>query len=117
MLLGDAIIYFQASISQSNEDCACVLSLLSHVQLFAVACQAPLSKGFSRQEYWSGLPCLPPGDLPDLGIETSSYVSYITGEFLTTIATWEYLVKTVVFTKIYPNLRCCLVGYVKSYGE
>ena len=69
VLLGDAIIYFQASVSQSGEDCACVLSLFSHVQLFAVARQAPLSKGFSRQEYRSGLPCLPPGDLPDPGIE------------------------------------------------
>ena len=34
-----------------------------------VAHQAPLSMGFSRQEYWSGLPCLPPGDLSDPGIE------------------------------------------------
>ena len=34
-----------------------------------VAHQAPLSMGFSRQEYWSGLPCPPPGDLPDPGIE------------------------------------------------
>ena len=50
--------------------------LLSHVQLFAtlwtVARQAPLSMGFSRQEYWSGLPCLPPGDLPNPGIEPRS---------------------------------------------
>ena len=36
---------------------------------WTVACQAPLSMGFSRQEYWSGLPCPPPGDLPDPGIE------------------------------------------------
>ena len=48
----------------------CMLSHFSHVQLFAtpwtVACQAPLSMGFSaRLEYWSGLPCPPPGDLPD----------------------------------------------------
>ena len=47
--------------------------LLSHVQLFmtpwTIACQAPLSMGFSRQEYWSGLPCPPPGDLPNPGIE------------------------------------------------
>ena len=46
---------------------------LSHFQLFAtpwtVACQALLSMGFSRQEYWSGLPCPPPGDIPDLGIK------------------------------------------------
>ena len=36
---------------------------------WTVACQAPLSMGFSRQEYWSGLPCPPPGDLPNLEIE------------------------------------------------
>ena len=50
--------------------CACVLS---HVQLFVtpwtVAHQAPLSMGFSRQEYWSGLPCPLPGDLLDPGIK------------------------------------------------
>ena len=52
---------------------ACVLSHFSHVQLFAslwtVAHQAPLSTGFSRQEYCSGSPCPPPGDLPDPGME------------------------------------------------
>ena len=37
-----------------------------------VAQQAPLSMGFSRQEYWSGLPCPPPGDLPNLGMEPGS---------------------------------------------
>ena len=45
-----------------------VLSCFSQVQLFAtlwtVVCQAPLSIGFLQQEYWSVLPCLPPGDLP-----------------------------------------------------
>ena len=52
---------------------------LSHVRLFVtprtVACQAPLSMGFCRQEYWSGLPCPPPGDLPDPGIKSMSPVS------------------------------------------
>ena len=47
--------------------------LVSRVQLFAtlwtVAHQAPLSLGFSRQEYWSGLPFPPPGDVPDPGTE------------------------------------------------
>jgi len=38
----------------------------------AAACQAPLSMGFSRQEYWSGLPSPPPGHLPNLGIEPRS---------------------------------------------
>ena len=49
---------------------------LSRVQLFATpwtaASQAPLSMGFSRQEYWSGLPFPSPGDLPDSGIEPGS---------------------------------------------
>ena len=39
---------------------------------WTVACQAPLSMGFSRQEYWSGLPFPSPGNLPDLGIEPES---------------------------------------------
>ena len=39
-----------------------------------VACQTPLSRGFSRQEYFSGLPFLPPEDLPDPGIEPASSV-------------------------------------------
>ena len=47
----------------------CMLSQFSHVQLFvtpwAIACQAPLSMGYSRQECWSGLPCSPLEDLPD----------------------------------------------------
>ena len=73
--------------------CACMLSRFSRVQLFVtlqtVACQAPPSMGFSRKEYWSGLPCPPPGDLPDPGIELSSLVSpALTGRFFTTRATW-----------------------------
>ena len=52
------------------------MKLLSRVQLFAtlwtVAPQAPLSMGFSRQEYWSGLPFPSPGDLPEPGIEPRS---------------------------------------------
>ena len=50
--------------------------LLSHVQLFAtlwtVACQAPLFMGFSRQEYWRGLPFPSLGDLSNLGMEPMS---------------------------------------------
>ena len=53
-----------------------MLSRFSHVQLFGtlwtVACQAPLSMGFSRQENWSGLPWPTPGDLPDPGIKPVS---------------------------------------------
>ena len=51
-----------------------VVQLLSHVQLFCdpITGQAPLSMGFSRQEYWSGLPFPSPGDLPDPGIKPTS---------------------------------------------
>ena len=57
---------------------ACVRSCFSCVQLLAaVAHQAPLSLGLSRQEYWSVLSCPPPGDLPRPGIKPTSYVSCI----------------------------------------
>ena len=74
--------------------CVCVLNCFSRVQLFValwtVARQAPLSMGFSRQEYWSGLPFPPPGDLPDPGIEFESLVSLaLAGGLFTTSATWE----------------------------
>ena len=62
------------------------LSHFSCVQLFVtpwtVALQAPLPMGFSRQEYWSGLPFPSPGDLPDPGIEPVSPA--LAGEFFTT---------------------------------
>ena len=63
-----------------NLTCMCMFSRFSHVWLFAtpwtVAHQAPLSMGFSRQEYWSGLPCCPPpADLSDPGIEPVSPAS------------------------------------------
>ena len=73
---------------------AFVLSDFSHVQLFAtlwtVPCPAPLSMGFSRQEYRSGLPCPPPRDLPDPGIEPVSLMSpALAGGFFTTSAARE----------------------------
>ena len=71
-----------------------VLNLFSHVRLFVTpwttARQAPLSMGFSRQEYWSGLPCPPPGDLPDPGIESASLMfTSLAGMFFTSSAIWE----------------------------
>ena len=71
-----------------------VLSRSSHVWRFAtlwtVAHQAPLSMGFSRQEYWNGLPCPPPVDLPNPGIEPESLLSPALADgFFTTSATWE----------------------------
>ena len=57
---------------------------------WTVARQAPLSMGFPRQEYWSGLPFPPPGDLPDPGIESTSVMSSaLAGRFFTPRATWK----------------------------
>ena len=74
--------------------CVCVLNPFSHVWLFVTpwtaAHQALLSMGFSRQEYWSGLPCPPPGDLPNPGMKPASLTSpALAGGFFTTGATWE----------------------------
>ena len=62
------------------------------VTLWTAACQAPLSMGFSRQEYWSGLPCPPPGDLPNSRLEAMCLTTAaLAGGFFTTSATWEAL--------------------------
>ena len=57
----------------------CMVNSFSPVRLFVtlwtIAQQAPLSMGFSKQEYWSGLPCPPPGDLPNPGIKLASFLS------------------------------------------
>ena len=69
----------------------CVLSCFSHVWLFvtpwSVACQAPLSMGFSRQEYWSGLPWPPLGNIPNREMEPTSPA--LASRFFTISATWE----------------------------
>ena len=89
---------------------------LSHVQLFAtlwtVAHQAPLSREFPRQEYWSGLPFPSPGDLPDPGVEPVSPVSpALAGGFFTTRATCETLSN---FQKTFSYKR---IQYVSHFAE
>ena len=68
-----------------------VISHFSQVRLcetlWTVARQAPLTMEFSRQEYWSGLPCPSPGDLPNPGIKSASLTS-LALTFFTTSATW-----------------------------
>jgi len=81
---GEGIL--QQKAQHGNLQCVCALS---HVQLFAtlwtVARQAPLSMGFSRQDYWSGLPFPSPGDLPYPGLEPTSLASpVLVGRFFTT---------------------------------
>ena len=79
---------------QADAHCACMLSHFNRVLLFVtlwtIACQAPLSMGFSRQEYWSGLPCPPPENLPDPEMETLLLISPALADgFFTTSMTWE----------------------------
>ena len=66
--------------------CVCVSAVLSHVRLFVtpstIARQAPLSMGFSRKEYWSGLPSPSPGDLPEPWVESTS--AALVSRFFTT---------------------------------
>ena len=62
------------------------LQLYLFATLWTIARQAPLSMGFSRQEYWSGLPCSPPGDLPN---PRSLMSPALAGRFFTTSTTWE----------------------------
>ena len=74
-----------------------MLSCFSSVQFFVTLMdQAPLSVRFSRQEYQSGLPCPPSGDLPDSGIRPASLTSpALADRFFITSATWEAPIKLV----------------------
>ena len=74
--------------------CCAMLSHFSDTGLFVtlwtVVRQAPLSMGFSRQEYGGGLPFPPPGDLPNPRIKLASLLSpALAGRFFTTSATWK----------------------------
>ena len=85
-----------------------VLSCSSHVRLFAslwtVAFQALLPLGFSRQEYWSGLPCPPLGDLLGPGIKPASLASpALAGASFTTSATMDM---TALLVKINCDREC-----------
>ena len=86
--------------------CACGhFSCIQHsVILWTVTHQAPLSKGFSRQEYWNGSPCPPPGDLPNPRIEPTSLMSPV-------FASRPFLVAQLV-----KNLPAMQETWVRSLG-
>ena len=78
--------------------CGCVYAqllpscLILYATLWLVTHQAPLTMGFSRQEYWSGFPCSLPGDLPNPGIELKLVYLMslaLAGRFFATSTTWE----------------------------
>ena len=79
--------------------CVCsVTSVVSNsANLWTVAVRLLCPWGFSRQEYWNGLPCPPPGDLPHPGMEPKSLTSpELAGRFFITSATWEAQLETWV---------------------
>ena len=94
-------------------------------------CSPPGSSvhGISRQEYWSGLPCPPPGDLPDPGIKPTSFISpALAGGFFTTSTTYEALSviayslqPTVSVTKVDMGVRgrgfICAIGGQSHTGR
>ena len=81
------------TILHSCKLCCAVTSVVSDpLTPWTVTLWAPLSMGFFRQGYWSGLPCPPPGNLPDLGIKPTSLMSpALAGGFFTVSSTWEAL--------------------------
>ena len=90
---------------------AYVLSHFSRVGLFVtlwtIAHQAPLSMGFSRQEYWRGLPCPPSGDLPSPGIKPPSLMSpALAGGFFTTSAACTVLLLLLLLSHCSRVRRC-----------
>ena len=90
---------------------ACVRShfrMSNYATRWTVACQVPLSTGFSRHIYWNGLPCPTPGDLPDPGTEPSSLIFLaLEGGFFITGTTWEAL-RYVILPSICPCHSLCL---------
>ena len=90
----------------------CVLSCFSRVQLFGtlwtVARQTPLSMGFSRQEYWSGLPCPPPGDLPDPGIGPVTFMFPGFGRWVLYYQCYLGSPRIDIYTLFYKNFSFCI---------
>ena len=88
--------------------CVCVLRCFSRVHLFVTlwtaARQAPLPMGFSRQEYWSGLACPPPGDLSNPGIEPKCAASPALQAESLLLSHWDALYIMCRYYSQIPNL-------------
>ena len=94
--------------------CVCILScsVVSDCDSMTVAHQAPLSMGFSRQEYWSGLPLPPPGDIPNPGTEPRSpALQAVSVLFRATIYRFSAIsvkVPIAIFTEVEKTILKCI---------
>ena len=101
----------------------CVCCMPSHfcrVWLFAtlwtVASQAPLSMGFSKQEYWCGLLCFPPGNFPHWGIEPTSLTSpALAGKLFTSSATWYAFSLSISFHFSFAFCFSSFISYLQAH--
>ena len=97
-----------------------VVQSLSHVQLFVtpwtIAHQAPLSMGFPRQEYWSGLPFPSPGDLPEPGIKPGCPALQADSLLELQRKTFSLLLEKL-FIRYHIWKKCCLPSRFKKYGS
>ena len=132
--------HFSLTVSEDIAVCVCVcvcvwcgharvLSHFSHIQLFVtlwtIVRQAPLSMGFSRQEYWSELPFPPPGDLPDPGTEPTFFMSAYVGRWVITSATWkapriQQYISYIISSTVLDHRVTQIVGWAKQqfgYGS
>ena len=105
---GDTSLWFWFAFPSLLDCCS-----VSHVQLFVttwtVACQASLSMGFSRQEYWSGLPCPPPRVLPNPGImiwDVKHLFMYLLAICISSLA--EYSVFLTIFFWVICWILSCM---------
>ena len=94
--------------------CCCSVVSISFVTPRTIAHQAPLSMGFSRQEYWSRLPFPPPEDVPDPGIETVSPASLLHCRWIlyhwATGEAWVY-----VYMTIHTQIHVCIYYLMRMY--
>ena len=100
--------------------CACMLSRFSCVWVFAtlwtIACQAPQSMRFSRQEDWSGLPCSPPGNLPDPGIESMSPALQVDSLLLShQESPYSPISAAYLYCSCIVNLKFSIITYFSRY--
>ena len=88
--------------------CSVTSAIPNSLQPYGLWCARLLCPwGLSRKEYWSGLSCPPPGDLPNPGTELESLMSpALAGRFFTTSATWEALMNWYLYLKYRISIRC-----------